>query len=47
MERNVGIQLVEQVEIFAARNKQMPSMNGMKIDAATKAANGLGLKSKY
>jgi hypothetical protein len=34
-------------EILAAINKQMPSINGMETDAATKAANGLGLKSKY
>jgi hypothetical protein len=32
---------------FAARYKQAPSTNGIKIDATNKAANGSGLKSKY
>ena len=38
---------VEKEEILTATNKQMPSINGMETDAATKAASGLGLKSKY
>ena len=38
---------VEKEEILAETNKRMPSINGMETDAATKAASGLGLKSKY
>ncbi len=38
---------VEKEEILAATNRQMPSINGMETDAATKAASELGLKSKY
>ena len=39
--------LVAKEEILAAINKQMLSINGMETDAATKAASGYGLKSKY
>jgi hypothetical protein len=39
--------LVGNEEILIAINKQVPSINGMETDVATKAASGSGLKSKY
>ena len=39
--------LVADAEMLTAIYKQIPSINGIETDVATKAASGLGLKSKY
>jgi Tfp pilus assembly major pilin PilA len=44
--KGILLLLVEKAEIFAAMNKPKPIINGIKVAAATTAANGLGLKSK-